>query len=1149
MNKKFSTLMAGSLLAGALFVPSNLLAQVKYANGNTYASVTADDEEPSASNKTGFIVLSVGGKDYVATVTDGNALLAVPFGEATLANTVKVTESASNTTFENADGDKLGFNGTPNDFGNTTVNFTDVDFDPAAFKIATAAGSVSLTDATFGVVGNANSTFAAKFVAESALETDYPSTIVTGKLSSAYYMLMVDGKALKGGTYSSATAGVEAFDKVNDESDQAFYWSIELDKVKNVATFKNKKTEEYLKDDAGVLVVAALNTAQDGLTNAGVEVVGLKLSTNIATPATFDGVTGGNIRLGAVPSNKLEASELQLIYGASFNADIKRTEGNKALANNPFTGNLQPVQWADFDAGYKLKAADAADTEFMLLNGDGKIIVMQTTDQYAAASGNKDYAYKVIAITPKELGTALKGNASAKALYASMFSIYASSTFAAGVNEAVDRFVVTGDQTNGSSVANEFQIGSITLNKVPTLAAENVNLPVYLDAVTIKLTKFTTIDVKELLKTPNFFTVKNVNTKKTYAATEANFGKVLGLNGKGEIAYVKPADALVGYPETQWAITTTDGTILTFKNRETPDAEIKDGGDFELTANQLYKVDGRPNVYAIVPESGLAAIDTIEIAPLDSYAESDGYKRFDADWLKDQLFYLGSYSSVRGVAYVTENHKNNHQVGMEKEQENASGWHVAALMYQNKDSWGNPEGALVADTIRIESALGYWDADAKAFTTTKADDVDANDTYLKFPVYSFKNDEHNEYLAYDAARTRYTTGDEGQIDGYKDLADANYFALKIMGGDSTKYNLILVDPEMDGDYADELYSDVQPAEKVYTGDSADKGLLNFVDMYDQTENDLFSLDPKDAPEYVKLAQGNVIKIYREETESEVLYQKGEFLGIGNAVEFNKINPALYVDTVYYNRGANNRWEYLLGININRVDTTYKCDEPSHANLMHKADTTFGAFLVNYADSAIVEDTRDVHANKYVYDNGKRYAKLGFEEGYRTNDTLYVERADGKFDKIEVGAPSRQLVKFAFRVMDHNANTFIIETGYKYPEAKEDRSDEPETGYLRWINGNVVVTDLMEDAEVFSLKADDRNPVANEAIDASSISVVATDGGVIISGAQGKKVTITNVLGQTIANTVITSNEATISAPAGVVVVAVEGEAAVKAIVK
>ena len=55
--------------------------------------------------------------------------------------------------------------------------------------------------------------------------------------------------------------------------------------------------------------------------------------------------------------------------------------------------------------------------------------------------------------------------------------------------------------------------------------------------------------------------------------------------------------------------------------------------------------------------------------------------------------------------------------------------------------------------------------------------------------------------------------------------------------------------------------------------------------------------------------------------------------------------------------------------------------------------------------------------------------------------------------------------------------------------------------------------------------------------------------VAIAGAAGKKVVITNILGQTVANTVVTSDNATIAAPAGVVVVAIEGEDAVKAIVK
>ena len=66
---------------------------------------------------------------------------------------------------------------------------------------------------------------------------------------------------------------------------------------------------------------------------------------------------------------------------------------------------------------------------------------------------------------------------------------------------------------------------------------------------------------------------------------------------------------------------------------------------------------------------------------------------------------------------------------------------------------------------------------------------------------------------------------------------------------------------------------------------------------------------------------------------------------------------------------------------------------------------------------------------------------------------------------------------------------------------------------------------------------------------SDVTVIAGNGQVTVAGAAGKKVVITNILGQTVANTVVTSDNATIAAPAGVVVVAVEGEGAVKAIVK
>ena len=64
-----------------------------------------------------------------------------------------------------------------------------------------------------------------------------------------------------------------------------------------------------------------------------------------------------------------------------------------------------------------------------------------------------------------------------------------------------------------------------------------------------------------------------------------------------------------------------------------------------------------------------------------------------------------------------------------------------------------------------------------------------------------------------------------------------------------------------------------------------------------------------------------------------------------------------------------------------------------------------------------------------------------------------------------------------------------------------------------------------------------------------VKVIASEGQVEITGAAGKKVVISNILGQPVANTVLTSDNAVIAAPQGVVVVAVEGEEAVKAIIK
>lgn len=104
------------------------------------------------------------------------------------------------------------------------------------------------------------------------------------------------------------------------------------------------------------------------------------------------------------------------------------------------------------------------------------------------------------------------------------------------------------------------------------------------------------------------------------------------------------------------------------------------------------------------------------------------------------------------------------------------------------------------------------------------------------------------------------------------------------------------------------------------------------------------------------------------------------------------------------------------------------------------------------------------------------------------------------------------------------------------------------GWLYALNGKLGFTSARPQAMVFTLAAD--APTANDATPSvSEVKVIALDGAIRISGAQGKKVVVSNILGQVVANTAITSDDATIAAPAGLVVVAVEGEEAVKAIVQ
>ncbi|MDR2384267.1 MAG: DUF6383 domain-containing protein [Tannerella sp.] len=74
-------------------------------------------------------------------------------------------------------------------------------------------------------------------------------------------------------------------------------------------------------------------------------------------------------------------------------------------------------------------------------------------------------------------------------------------------------------------------------------------------------------------------------------------------------------------------------------------------------------------------------------------------------------------------------------------------------------------------------------------------------------------------------------------------------------------------------------------------------------------------------------------------------------------------------------------------------------------------------------------------------------------------------------------------------------------------------------------------------------------VLNDKVSTVGIEVIAGTGEISILNASSKNVTVSNLLGQTIAKTVLSSDNVTIKAPKGIAIVKIDGEKTVKAVVK
>lgn len=121
---------------------------------------------------------------------------------------------------------------------------------------------------------------------------------------------------------------------------------------------------------------------------------------------------------------------------------------------------------------------------------------------------------------------------------------------------------------------------------------------------------------------------------------------------------------------------------------------------------------------------------------------------------------------------------------------------------------------------------------------------------------------------------------------------------------------------------------------------------------------------------------------------------------------------------------------------------------------------------------------------------------------------------------------------------------VTESGlYLLENQKEATSAKP---YVGIVNNVVVMT---KDGVEFSVETAPA-PVANEEIEApTTVKVIGGVGEFSIRNAHGKKITVSNILGQTIATRIVSSDYVTVPTTRGVVIVSVEGDKAYKVIVK
>ena len=320
---------------------------------------------------------------------------------------------------------------------------------------------------------------------------------------------------------------------------------------------------------------------------------------------------------------------------------------------------------------------------------------------------------------------------------------------------------------------------------------------------------------------------------------------------------------------------------------------------------------------------------------------------------------------------------------------------------------------------------------------------------------------------------------------------------------------------------------------------AGSGILSTVDWCN-TENTTFEFAKKDAPTYATLNIGHVqITSYTEDDNKMIASQKDGFAVL-------KAEGQSILKSDVYTHDSLTLWLDTACLTFEETMPLYYLSTSAFA----EEGVTTRNYLMNTLDSAEVKgyayEAAGAEAVRAAFIAG---SVCGIDSIAIKGDTINAMNLNPAAVAFEVAAEYSDEAYKILSVQEYLNPAYDEEAAEEQGEEYDVEKYLPRNAYLAHLNNVVYWTTDPEQAEVFKVMTTS-TPTSNDKIAAeSAISVIANDGTVTIQGAAGKSVVISNILGKVVAETVLSSDNATIAVPAGIVAVAVEGEAAVKVVVK